>query len=1094
MSVQPAYRAAGRDCTREAFYALACDPARSVVVEACAGAGKTWMLVARILRALLAGGQPREIVAITFTRKAAGEMRERLHDELRLWAGQTQPVTDAERIQALVDRGLPPAEARALAPALQGLHERLLKAGQAVQIHTFHGWFTQLMRGAPMELLDTLGLHAGMTLVEDIEDLRPELMRRFHAALLDDAERLADYQALAERHGRSRLAQWWALVLDRRTEIELADQAGVLINSVVPATADGRAPIERIRHDTALRATLAVAAQAAGRHAGKDAQKSGTRLQAALELDDAEQAFDEAWAALFTDKGTLRKVLEDIAAVGPAEHALLELQATQEQHGAHADHVRLVHLARVLLRQWGETKRARGVADMPDLERCALALLGDSVAAGWVQQRLDAQVRHLLIDEFQDTSPLQWQALQGWLGAYAGAGGGQAAPSVFIVGDPKQSIYRFRRAEPRVFAAAREFVEQGLGGVVLECDHTRRNHPGVLAALNAVFTQAQLTGAYAGFRPHSTEVAGPPAPALFTLPDTPRDKPAARRRAKGDEDEPPVWRDTLTVPRSDPEQQPRLAEAALVAAAVHELVSGAQRMAPGDILVLSRTRRTLVLVEEALRTRDIPCIAAEEQRLADLPEARDLIALLDVLASPGHDLSLAQALRSPIFGAGDEHLLALAERARGHGGRWWPALRDWADAPPALQPARAWLPRWMQAARQLPPHDLLDRVVHEGDLLGRMLAAAPPARRAQAGAALRGLLAQSLALEGGRYATPYGFVRALRTRALKIRLPGQRDAVQLLTVHGAKGLEARAVFVVDADPKPPPDTDPALLVDWPVHAAHPVCAAFIRQGNRPPPTLAALHAHERAERAREELNGLYVAMTRAKERLVFSRTPPAHAGQDGPTWWHRSAALAEAWVPAAPVTGPGLAGGGAPLVQVPVLPDAPPRPSAPMPHEQASSGADDSPSARLGRALHRRLEWAAPGRAAGEGAVLSAAAAAEFGLDAAMALEVERLAQAILQSPSLARFFDPAALRWAGNEVSVAEAGDLLRIDRLVQLDGDGSWWVLDYKLSTRPQAAPELRAQLARYRRAVQRLAPGEPVRAAFVTADGRLVEPELG
>ena len=91
-----------------------------------------------------------------------------------------------------------------------------------------------------------------------------------------------------------------------------------------------------------------------------------------------------------------------------------------------------------------------------------------------MQQRLDAQVRHLLIDEFQDTSPLQWQALHGWLQAYAGAGGG-AALSVFIVGDPKQSIYRFRRAEPRVFAAAQDFVCEGLGGARLACDHTRRN-------------------------------------------------------------------------------------------------------------------------------------------------------------------------------------------------------------------------------------------------------------------------------------------------------------------------------------------------------------------------------------------------------------------------------------------------------------------------------------------------------------------------------------------------------------------------------------------------------------------------------------------
>ena len=117
---------------------------------------------------------------------------------------------------------------------------------------------------------------------------------------------------------------------------------------------------------------------------------------------------------------------------------------------------------------------------MQDLERCALALLSDPAVAGWVQQRLDARLRHVLIDEFQDTSNLQWQALLGWLSSYAGAGGGasgQRPLSVFIVGDPKQSIYRFRGAEPRVFEAARTLRRRRPRGHDLACNHTRRNAP-----------------------------------------------------------------------------------------------------------------------------------------------------------------------------------------------------------------------------------------------------------------------------------------------------------------------------------------------------------------------------------------------------------------------------------------------------------------------------------------------------------------------------------------------------------------------------------------------------------------------------------------
>ena len=147
---------------------------------------------------------------------------------------------------------------------------------------------------------------------------------------------------------------------------------------------------------------------------------------------------------------------------------------------------------------------------MADLERCALALLRDDELAGWVQERLDARIRHVLIDEFQDTSPLQWHALQSWLSGYAGAGGGasgQRPPGVFLVGDPKQSIYRFRGAEPRVFAAAARFVRDALGGSALACDHTRRNAPAVIAAINGVFGQAAAEGAFDGFRPHTTEAS-----------------------------------------------------------------------------------------------------------------------------------------------------------------------------------------------------------------------------------------------------------------------------------------------------------------------------------------------------------------------------------------------------------------------------------------------------------------------------------------------------------------------------------------------------------------------------------------------------------
>ena len=180
---------------RADFYRLACDPGRSVVVEACAGAGKTWMLVSRILRALLAGARPQEIIAITFTRKAAGEMRLRLNE----WLQEFAAASVAERVQALIERGMAEAEARAAEPLLAGLQQELLQAGRGVEIRTFHAWFSQLLRAAPLALLQAQGIAPELQLIEDEAELMPELWQRFHAAVLADAALLADFQALVRK-------------------------------------------------------------------------------------------------------------------------------------------------------------------------------------------------------------------------------------------------------------------------------------------------------------------------------------------------------------------------------------------------------------------------------------------------------------------------------------------------------------------------------------------------------------------------------------------------------------------------------------------------------------------------------------------------------------------------------------------------------------------------------------------------------------------------------------------------------------------------------------------------------------------------------
>jgi ATP-dependent helicase/nuclease subunit A len=1111
----PAYRIDGARVAPGAFYAAACDPRRSVVVEACAGAGKTWMLVSRIVRALLDGALPHEILAITFTRKAAGEMRTRLDEWLRAWSRWRG--TPEARVEALVARGLDPACARALEPELGLLHERVLESGRRVEIHTFHAWFSQLLGAAPLDVLRELGVAPDVEIVEDLTEHRERIRRRFHAAVLADPALRDDYETLVRLRGRTQAVRWLDAAWDKGIEIELADAAGTLAGSVPPfqavwperaADAHPAAPL----FAPAAVELLATAARALRARGGVERRRRADQLLAALAVEEPRARFDAAWKALYT-KDDRRRQHVDAPGVERAAALLAEVERAVRQQDAHLEHGRLVRLARALLRESAAYKRARGLADMSDLERCALALLRDATLAGQVQERLDAHVRHLLVDEFQDTSPLQWQALHAWLSGYAGAGGGasgQRPPGVFIVGDPKQSIYRFRRAEPRVFAAAREFVVEALDGRALACDHTRRSAPAVLEVVNAVFGQAERERVFDGFRPHTTAVSLLPGAGVRVLRREPR--PPAPDAAAGSGE----WRDSLTQPRLEPEVHLREAEARRVAQAVAAQI--ADGLPPGAIFVLCRKRESLRFVAERLAALHVPHAAADEHPLLDAPEARDLVAVLDAVVSPRHALSLAHALRSPLFAVEDGDLLALADAARALESDWWEALLRAGPERAALARAARLLTAWRSAVRTLPPHDLLDRIVAEGDLHARVAAAVPPERRVAALAAVDAVIGLALTLDGARYATPYAFVRALKRRALTVPAPLAPDAVQLLTIHGAKGLEARAVFVVDADPEPRNAESASLLVDWPVDHAAPRTCAFAYSETRCAPSLEALRDAELAAREREELNALYVAMTRAEERLVFSATEPYRA-LPGPSWWARIGSVV---APGADV--PAAAASAQAAVSALVLRELPELPELAVPAPPPRPAALDDQASRLGQAVHRVLEWAtatgvapraaaafeppsqatldlgipepAPKRRAARGprevpglAPFADAAARAFRVEAA---QVHRLAQRIHTSSAVARFFAGPALRWSGNEVSVAEGGEALRIDRLVLLaePAPATWWVLDYKLAHAPEALAEYRAQLRRYRRAVEALQPGTPVRCAFITGEGQLVE----
>jgi ATP-dependent helicase/nuclease subunit A len=1091
----PAYEHNRAPVSRQAFYRIACDPRRSVAVEACAGAGKTWMLVSRIVRALLDDGdnacEPHEILAITFTKKAAGEMGERLDQWLADFAGRAPEVLVGE----LVVRGLDPVAAASAAPRLQGLYRRLLDGGRPVQFRTFHAWFAGLLRNAPIAALRSLGLPASYELLEDDSEARLHAWRPFFEAVSADDDALEDYRALVATHGRSQTAKALGEALTRRVEFTLSDPALHVqpFGAMFPALDGLRSPVDALGAES-VRAQWLARASALGRESNKTPQKAAEAVidvfgRGVPAMDERAAALARLRKAFFVaTEDRLTQHLKKYEAAQEAEADLQLLCAAQAQHAAWLYQQRMTRLTRLLIDAFAGVKRAHGWIDMNDIEQAAQLLLSQSALSGWVQERLDARVAHLLIDEFQDTNPLQWQALHGWLSGYVGAGA--KAPSVFIVGDPKQSIYRFRRAEPQVFIAARRFIREGLGGEFLTCDHTHRNARNVVGLVNEAMGEAQAQGRFDGFRDHSTERSDDGA--VQKLPPIPRDAVERLAAAQG---EPGVegglhWRDSLATPRVLPETRLLQLECEQAARWVEARI--ADGTPPRQIMVLARRRSRLSALQDALRDRRIAAQQPEKNDLNDAPEVLDVVALLDALVSPGHDLSLARALKSPLFGIGDAALvqLALAKRANPVAS-WFALLQDAGQTHPGLadlsESVARTLLRWQGWLAALPPHDALDAIYHDGDVLARFGAAAPPALRDTVLANLRGLLSASLEIDGARFTTAYGFVRALRAGGVRAPTVAAPDAVRLLTVHGAKGLEADNVLLLDSDAAAPRSQTMGVLVDWKGDEERPRRFVFVASEKSPPGCAAALLAEEQAARLREELNGLYVATTRARERLVLSAVQPARPNEG--SWWTQLAARCEAVdvePPLVDVDGLSAArsNGHFGLLRAPaVVPDAD---VEAVQVEPGTGPAVDAGASAFGQAMHRLLEWAVPGVSLNASQIR--AAAREFAIDLSTARRAARSAERIRIGDG-AWAWDADALDWQGNEVTLVHDGQVLRIDRLVRQRASGAWWVLDYKSEARPERDASLVAQLQRYRAAVQTACPGEVVHVAFLTGPGELV-----
>ncbi len=1113
----------------------ASDPAASAWVTASAGSGKTKVLTDRVLRLLLhEHARPDSILCLTFTKAAAAEMRTRLAARLGAWA----VMPESRLAQSLADL-LGAAPDRATIGRARGLFAKILDLPGGMRISTIHAFCQSLLRAFPLEA----GLSPQFALIEDTEAdallaesqeavlagaaprealealaglVPPNAFRDLVKALTRDRARLA---AALEKHGSPAALE---AAIAARLGLEPDADEHALLHAAC-AAADDAALIAAAR------------LQAASRNA-KDQDRAASLL-AWLALDEARRAarWDD-WRKLFlTQKDTVLVNLgtqqigprqaESVAILKREAERVLEAEENRRACRLLAATRALLGLGRPVLDAYAARKQARGLMDYEDLILGARRLLDDPGSA-WVLYKMDGGLDHLLLDEAQDSNQHQWEIARALTGDFFTGQGAAAAPrSIFAVGDVKQSIYGFQGADPtgfttsqQAFARAAKEARSAFRDVTLKVSF--RSTAPILALVDAVFREgparAGVVEQGAALEHRADRVGEAGRVELW-----PMLEPAATA-------DPEPWE----VPESPTRQASGgalLAEAVAARIATwlergELLPSRGRAMRPGDILVLVR-KRTGTLVPRllrALKERGVPVGGADRLRLIEQIAVQDLLALADVLLLPEDDLQLAAVLKSPLIGFSDDQLLDLA--AERQGSLWARLAQERGRDTPEGRAADG-LARLMNRADLVTPHALLAEILGEHGGRARLLARLGP----DAADPLDELLNAALDHERRHPPSLQHFVQWLRRGGAEIkREQAEGGAVRVMTAHNAKGLQAPVVILPDTVSTAPRDSgirwDASGLPFWaPRKDAH--AAAF-----------ADLLAAEKARRAEEENRLLYVALTRAEDRLLvcgWQRKPPRGAPWPAESWYglveqgfRRLGASETAFDPAV-FGAPGEAQFGPVLLshgneQTAALRQdraesvraAPPLPvwaRHPAPPEQgldalapsAVPAEDETPAApphgaadptgqrfRRGRLVHALLQHLPehpPERR--ESAARAFLARPGHGLDAAEQAATLAEVMALLAEPSLAAALAPGSLAEAP---IVGRLGDRLvsgQVDRfLVTPD---RVLVLDYKTNRPPPARVEqvpalyLR-QMAAYR-AVLRLAfPGRRVECALVWTYG--------
>ncbi|NOX90870.1 MAG: UvrD-helicase domain-containing protein [Gammaproteobacteria bacterium] len=878
----------------------ASNPELDATVNASAGTGKTWLLVTRLIRLLLAGARADGILAVTFTRKAATEMQTRLNARL-LELAQCEPAT----LKTLLQQIDAPTDTVTLRRATT-LYEDLLRSPFTVKTTTFHAFCQDILRRFPLEA----GIPPGFELLESTAELKCAAWDALCAnanhhpqsdsaqaieTLFESCNGLANTQTVLNRFLDHR-SDWWAFTESQADPPGFAmETLGAQLN--VCANDEPEADF----FSTATLALLTEFVALLQKHPGK---KNAAALDAlAIARDENEKPdvrFSRCCKAFLTAAGAPLARKESKAqakSMGDAgQQRFLELHAQICEHIAHTLNTRYAmdalrrtsawyQAGDALLTHYQQLKAGQRLLDFADLEWQACQLLNHSDNVQWIQYKLDQRIDHLLIDEFQDTNPTQWRLILPLLEELA-ANEDQHSRSVFLVGDNKQSIYRFRRADPELFATAQHWLNTQLDAITQPLDTSWRSAEAIMTLVNRVFGEGPLHQQLMQFSTHATH-----HPQLWGQVEFLPLVTSTNDETENTDNESGIsLRNPLQTPRLLEQDQRHLEEGRRVAEKIRHLIDRNTLIGPadaahpltyGDIIILLRHRTHAGDYEQALREADIPYIGANRGTLLQSLEVQDLVRLLSLLVTPFNNLGLASVLRSPLFDCSHEDLITLASHTDG---QWIDRLTTMAtpgDGSNALQRAHTLLSRWRAQVDTLPVHDLLDRIYCEGDVLNRYHAASPVHLQHRVAANLTRFIELALEIDSGRYPSIGRFVSRLHTLQQQEQdAPDEGSPLQagsrvrLMTIHAAKGLEAPVVFLVDSTNVRNSSAAHQAIVDWPTQAPRPV--SFLLAGNKEQQdnfTQHILDRHAKAE-TREDANLLYVAITRPKQYLFISGCQP----------------------------------------------------------------------------------------------------------------------------------------------------------------------------------------------------------------------------